>query len=288
MSEEVFAALALAGGEHHRVAVLGQQLLRRRGEREVPSGVPLPQKTLGGEPHEVGAGWMDADTPARGLPGDGGEVQDRGVHLDGLCEWPGPREQPLTASWALAPSAKRGGVRGGQDRQVELVAVGLEQPFDLGGVALSQDQRAQPEPRGLECAVERGTAGTAGVVGEYVDCDVPHRHVVICRGVLVRVVLRAGRGGVAVFGRRTRAACSRGPRAWESASCGSLRVPQREGTPARGGSVTRGGVLSGSSALATAAAARRPVKTQPPRNVPSSERLPCIPPPPKPAASPTA
>ena len=38
----------------------------------------------------------------------------------------------------------------------------------------------------------------------------------------------------------------------------------------------------------SSAAASRPVKTHPPRNVPSSERLPCTPPPPKPAASPTA
>ncbi len=151
--------LALAGGEHHRVAALGQQLPGRRGEREVPPGVPLAQETLGVSPTK-------SARPApctRGLAGDGGEVQDRGVHLDGPRERPGPREQPLAALRALAARAKRGGALGGEDRQVELVAVGLEQPFDLEGVALSQDQRAQPEPRGLECAVERGTARTAGV-----------------------------------------------------------------------------------------------------------------------------
>src|SRR5262249_15167781 len=36
------------------------------------------------------------------------------------------------------------------------------------------------------------------------------------------------------------------------------------------------------------AAAMRPDRMQPPRNVPSSARSPCTPPPPKPAASPTA
>ena len=41
-------------------------------------------------------------------------------------------------------------------------------------------------------------------------------------------------------------------------------------------------------APAIAAAASRPVNTQPPRNVPSSDFFPCTPPPPKPAASPTA
>src|SRR6476646_1341249 len=37
-----------------------------------------------------------------------------------------------------------------------------------------------------------------------------------------------------------------------------------------------------------AAAAIRPERMQPPRNVPSRARSPCMPPPPKPAASPTA
>jgi len=46
--------------------------------------------------------------------------------------------------------------------------------------------------------------------------------------------------------------------------------------------------VAGVSLPAIARAARRALNTQPPRNVPSSERLPCIPPPPKPAASPTA
>ena len=41
-------------------------------------------------------------------------------------------------------------------------------------------------------------------------------------------------------------------------------------------------------AVAIAWAAILPLNTQPPRNVPSSERLPCMPPPPKPAASPAA
>jgi hypothetical protein len=52
------------------------------------------------------------------------------------------------------------------------------------------------------------------------------------------------------------------------------------------------GPLDGSAHQPTAAAAARPAvrpeKTQPPRNVPSSERYPCTPPPPKPATSPAA
>ncbi len=42
------------------------------------------------------------------------------------------------------------------------------------------------------------------------------------------------------------------------------------------------------AASAAARPALRPEKRQPPRNVPSRERYPCIPPPPKPAASPAA
>lgn len=41
-------------------------------------------------------------------------------------------------------------------------------------------------------------------------------------------------------------------------------------------------------AAAAALPALRPENMHPPRNVPSSERYPCIPPPPKPAASPAA
>ena len=98
------AALALALVEHPRVAARRQQPRGPAGRARSPRGRPTGARvSLRGEPHEVGAGWVDADTPARGLPGDGGEVQDRGVHLDRPLDRPGPGQQPLAARCDRSP-----------------------------------------------------------------------------------------------------------------------------------------------------------------------------------------
>jgi len=71
----------------------------------------------------------------------------------------------------------------GADLQLELVAVRLEQRFDLGGRALREDQRAQPEPGGLERAVERAPARAARVLGgDHVDGHVADGHVIEIEG----------------------------------------------------------------------------------------------------------
>ena len=124
------AALALA--EHHRVAALGQQLAGSSGASAIsPRGVPLAHEPLGGEPHEVGAGRAGSDARA-GSRGRRGRGAGSRCPPRRLRDRPGPGEQPLAARRALARSAAAWWcARRGARMQLELVAVGLEQRFDL-------------------------------------------------------------------------------------------------------------------------------------------------------------
>ncbi len=74
---------------------------------------------------------------------------------------PPTRARAGRACGARAARGQRRGVLGGDHPQLQLVAIGGEQLFDLARYALCEDQRAQPQARCLQGAVEGAPAGLA-------------------------------------------------------------------------------------------------------------------------------
>ena len=123
--------------------------------------LPLAREPLGSEADE-----RSCAAPAGGaLPGDGREVQDRGMGCEILGDQAGPREQPLAARVAVAAGLQRGGLAGaGWTPQLELLAVGLRRlPRSRARRSLRVriSVRAGPAFGGLQGAVESGAAGAA-------------------------------------------------------------------------------------------------------------------------------
>ena len=215
--EQRRAGLALAVVQHDRVAAAGdgQRLPVGRAESDLLARLrPGPGEALRGEADEARVRpSMCSGSPARPARGAGWSSGPRcrpasaRPRRAGAGRAPG-RSRRSAASWSARQAARAARARRSRARAAR----------GSPGDALRHDQRARPEPGGLQGAVERAAAGSARAVAHLVD-----RHMPDGRVVEVQVSSRSVGPRVAPLA---------GARAgWCAARRRCIRTPNRIGAP---------------------------------------------------------